>query len=193
MKANYLQNIKDKVKTALNFQETDDDYYDDDEEYMDDDYEEEEEEEVNIPKYNFSKPSSFDTDSFSSYGTQQAAKPSSSASSSSYSTPKSNSNIYNMNDAKGSGKLKVTLFVLEDLEDARNVADSMKERNVVIICDMSKISVNEERRVLDFLDGVRYVCNSKLETISARLYLVVPEAAELSGDFFSQVEHPSIY
>ena len=191
MKGNYFQNIKDKVKTALNFQETDD-YIDDDEEYIDDDYEEEEEEE-NIPKYNFSRATSFNAGSFNSYASQSSASSSASSSSASFNSAKSNSNIYNMNDVKSSGKMKVTLFVLEDSDDARNVADCMIERNVVTICDMSKISINEERRVLDFLDGVKYVCNSKIEPISERMYLIVPEAAELSGDFFSQVEHPSFY
>ena len=98
-----------------------------------------------------------------------------------------------MNDAKPSQKLKVALFVLEDMDDARNVADCMIDRNVVTICDMSKLSVSEERRVLDFLDGVKYVCNSKIENISDHIYLIVPEAAELSGDFFSQVDSTSFY
>lgn len=182
MKENYFKSIKDKVKNALNFQDSDDEYIEDDEEYIDD--ENAEEEEDNSPKYNFAKPSAFASKQFDSYGSAQ----------SDYEPPsKSNSNIFKMDNAKKSGKLKVTLFVLEDSDDARNVADCMIERNVVTICDMTRISINEERRVLDFLDGVKYVCNSRIEPISERMYLIVPEAAELSGDFFSQVEHPSFY
>ena len=198
MKDNIFKKLTSNVKNAFTFQD-EDEYYDD--EYLD----EEEEEEVVTQEPAAPKPApktaSKAAPSYQSYGTQQSAyqaasyQPygSQSDAAAGSKSKKGSGNIYNMNSAKPSQKLKVALFVLEDMDDARNVADCMIERSIVTICDMSKISVAEERRVLDFLDGVKYVCNSKIENISEHIYLIVPEAAELSGDFFSQVDSTSFY
>ena len=198
MKDNIFKKLSSNVKNAFTFQD-EDEYYDD--EYLD----EEEEEEVVTQDPAAPKPAPKTAPkaapSYQSYGTQQSAyqaasyQPygSQSDAAAGSKSKKGSGNIYNMNSAKPSQKLKVALFVLEDMDDARNVADCMIERSIVTICDMSKISVAEERRVLDFLDGVKYVCNSKIENISEHIYLIVPEAAELSGDFFSQVDSTSFY
>ena len=61
------------------------------------------------------------------------------------------------------------------------------------LADMTKLPTESVRRVLDFLDGVKYVCKSKIEVIAEKIYLIVPEAAELSGDFFGQVDKPSFF
>ncbi len=197
MKENFFKSLKENVKNAFSFQD-DDDYYEDD--YVDEEPDDYPDEPMNepapkaaskaaaksAPAYNYSAPS-YKAASYQPYGTTPAGDAGAAKS------KKNNGNIYSMNDAKPSQKLKVALFVLEDMDDARNVADCMIDRGVVTICDMSKLSVSEERRVLDFLDGVKYVCNSKIENISEHIYLIVPEAAELSGDFFSQVDSTSFY
>ncbi len=184
MKENLFSKIKDGFKNAVSFGD-DNDYYDDEEFDDEEDQLTETPAAPEPPKYTPS--SDFQTPDYTPYGSQysQPQKPASKVKSS----KKNNGNIYAMPDMKKSAKLKVSLFVLNDTDDARNVADAMIDRNIVVICDMSKISVSEERRVLDFLDGVKYVCNSIIESISEHIYLIVPEAAELSGDFFSQVDY----
>ena len=198
MKDNIFKKLSSNVKNAFTFQD-EDEYYDD--EYLD----EEEEEEAVMQEPAAPKPTPKAAPkaapSYQSYGTQQSSYQAASyqpygsqnEATAGSKSKKGSGNIYNMNNAKPAQKLKVALFVLEDMDDARNVADCMIERSIVTICDMSKISVAEERRVLDFLDGVKYVCNSKIENISEHIYLIVPEAAELSGDFFSQVDSTSFY
>ena len=193
MKDNIFKSFKDNVKNAFTFSD-EDDYYDDDE-YLDEEDEQYEEPAPSAsktsgktakgaPAYQGYTAPQYQAASYQPYGAQ---------SESTSKNKKSSGNIYSMSDAKPSQKLKVALFVLEDMDDARNVADCMIDRGIVTICDMSKISLQEERRVLDFLDGVKYVCNSKIENISEHIYLIVPEAAELSGDFFSQVDSTSFY
>ena len=199
MKENFFKNLKNNVKNALTFQD-EDDYYDEDG-YVDEEEEEPVDEPLTPPAPKASpKAATKSAPGYQPYGAQSpyqaaayqpygAAQPDQTAAKG----KKSSGNIYSMNDVKATQKLKVALFVLEDMDDARNVADCMIDRGIVTICDMSKISVAEERRVLDFLDGVKYVCNSKIENISEHIYLIVPEAAELSGDFFSQVDSTSFY
>ena len=188
MKENFFTRIKDGIKNAVSFGD-DNDYYDDEEFDDDDDLMEDEPVMPEPPKYNSS--ADFHTPDYTPYGAQftPAQPPKPAPAPKAKASKKNSANIYAMPDMKKSNKLKVSLFVLTDTDDARNVADAMIDRNIVVICDMSKISVSEERRVLDFLDGVKYVCNSIIESISEHIYLIVPEAAELSGDFFSQVDY----
>ena len=190
----FFDNIKDSIKKAVTF--SDDEDYDDDENYGDDDYEEEEEEsyEEERPsekvKYDFEMPSSNSGYTVPEY---QKNTGKSSFSSGAQQPKTSTANIYKMDSVKTTKKLKVTLFVLEDMDDARNVADCMIDKGVVTLADMTKLPTESVRRVLDFLDGVKYVCKSKIEVIAEKIYLIVPEAAELSGDFFGQVDRPSFF
>ena len=194
MKKDFFKNIKDNLKGAFTFQE-EDDYYDD--EYLDEEEGYEEEPEPQAAPKAQPKSAPAGTPNYAPYGGNQfrasAYQPYGADTGDAAKAKKSAGNIYNMNNAKPAQKLKVALFLLEDMNDARNVADCMIDRGVVTICDLSKIDGKEERRVLDFLDGVKYVCNSKIENISDHIYLVVPEAAELSGDFFSQVDPTPFY
>ena len=187
MKDNYFSKIRDGIKNVFAFGD-DNEYYDDEEFDEDEEVLDEEPSASEPPKYTSS--ADYRTPDYTPYGTQfNQAPPKPAPAPKTKSSKKNNGNIYAMPDMKKSNKLKVSLFVLNDTDDARNVADAMIDRNIVVICDMSKISVSEERRVLDFLDGVKYVCNSIIESISEHIYLIVPEAAELSGDFFSQVDY----
>lgn len=190
----FFDNIKDSVKKIVTLSDEEDDF-DDDETYGDEDYDYDEEEpayeeeekkfEPSFEKKTYSPSSAGFTppeyhtqDNRSFYSTKSA--------------PKNTANLYRM-DTQPSKKLKVTLFVLEDMDDARNVADCMIEKGVVTLADMTKLPTESVRRVLDFLDGVKYVCKSKIEVIAEKIYLIVPEAAELAGDFFGQVDTPSFF
>ena len=210
MKDGIFKKLKDNVKNAINFQ---DDYIEDDEDYGDGDYDGYDDYDdaptssdvsggpvnassLNVAPYTPYTPASTQTIPLGSYSNSFSApqsQPLGTKLDAQNASKKGSGNIYHMNEAKPTGKLKVSLFVLEDMDDARNVADCMIERNIVTICDFTKITSDEQRRVLDFLDGVKYVCNSRIENISSRIYLIVPEAAELSGDFFSQIDQDTLY
>lgn len=195
----FLDNLKDGFKKAVSFSDEDD--FDDDENYGDDDFDDdddyyEEEEPVKETKKSTSFKTKFESPSApSAYNPPEYGQKSSSEPSYGFkSAPKATtSNLYKMDSKPQQKKLKVTLFVLEDMDDARNVADCMIERGVVTLADMTKLPTESVRRVLDFLDGVKYVCKSKIEVIAEKIYLIVPEAAELSGDFFGQVDKPSFF
>ena len=122
MKDNIFKKLSSNVKNAFTFQD-EDEYYDD--EYLD----EEEEEEVVTQEPAAPKPAPKTAPkaapSYQSYGTQQSAyqaasyQPygSQSDAAAGSKSKKGSGNIYNMNSAKPSQKLKVALFVLEDMDD----------------------------------------------------------------------------
>ncbi len=190
----FMDSLKDGFKKFVTFSDEED--YSDDENYGDGDFEDDEYYDDEEEQYSESakKSDSYKVKPESAYAPPEYTQKGSPETAYSFkpTQPKAATNLYKM-DAKPQKKLKVTLFVLEDMDDARNVADCMIERGVVTLADMTKLPTESVRRVLDFLDGVKYVCKSKIEVIAEKIYLIVPEAAELSGDFFGQVDKPSYF
>lgn len=187
--------FKDKFKKAADSVETDG-YYDEDEAY-EDEYEEDENESANAFSSESYSPSfdyDFGQDSSSSYGrssTNKSAKSYSEPITEKY-TKKQGSNIYKMNNVAEAKVTKVVYFVLEDAEDARNIADCMIAKDTVVLADLNRLSSEEANMVLNFLDGVRYICKSSIEAIS-NIHLIVPEAIELTGDFFDQMNGAAFF
>ena len=193
----FFDNIKSSLKNFVTLK--DDDDYDDDENYGDDDFDDDDYEYDDEPVKEKKKESEkvhYEIPSSPAYNPPEYGKKTAEPAAAAYGfkpLQKNTANLYKMDSKPQSKKLKVTLFVLEDMDDARNVADCMIERGVVTLADMTKLPTESVRRVLDFLDGVKYVCKSKIEVIAEKIYLIVPEAAELSGDFFGQVDKPSFF
>lgn len=196
MKKNFFGDIKEKIKKANDT--ADEEYYNEDE------YEEEDDdgygynESESTPSTEYSPSLDYDFggyESSSSYvkptPAQKEYKPSS-ASSGKF-TKKQGTNIYQMNNTASEVKVRrVVYFVLEDAEDARNIADCMIKKDAVVLADITRLSKEDANRVLNFLDGVRYIYKSSIENIS-NIHLIVPDSIELTGDFFEQVSSGAFF
>lgn len=135
--------------------------------------------------YNFEDVNSSYTNSTSSYASYSSN--SSSNLGSSYSTPKtSTSNLYKMSSAKP--KFKLSILRLEKLEDAVKVADNILSGNTITLLDFHYVQKEVMRRIIDFLDGVRYTCGAKMENVADYTYVVVPKDVELTGDLFNKID-----
>lgn len=170
----------------------DDDYYQDDEDSYD---------KIGSKTESDSKDSSSSYSSFSSYSSQPSYKSSyssgssSSASSSSfgsysaYNESSSSGTIYRMD---GKSKFRLSILRLEKLDDAVKVADEIMSGNTITLVDLRCVQKETVRRIIDFLDGVRYTCEAKMEIVADYTYVVVPKDVELSGDLFSQIDTSSL-
>lgn len=213
MKSNFFSDIKDKFKVAketaqdeYDSGEYDFEEYENDEAYEPSEYQPETQEEENISSYSAADEYNFGYDaptasapskrtqtthSQSSQSSQQRA--SSRRSSQSQSSARyerfGDTNIYKMNSDIESTRTKISrvvYFNLDDPEDAKNIADCMIKKDCVVLLDITKLSDDDAMKVLNFLDGVRYICKSSIERIS-NIHLIVPEAIELTGDFYDQM------
>lgn len=206
MKSKLFGELKDKILRATEVDDDDDafDIDEDDEEY-EDDYEDVSEEsgaedyssdyrqddgysyKYDSEDYSQDSTTTFDYGSYS-----QPKKPS-------YDTgkftKKKGTNIYQMNNSipQAIKVNRVVYFYLEDREDARNIADCMVAQDAVVLLDMSKLDKEDSMCVLHFLDGVKYIYKSKMETIASNVYLIVPNSIELAGDFYDQVSPGMFY
>lgn len=131
-----------------------------------------------------------DLNSSSSYSNQNYSSYQSSAGSglgSTFDTSKSSgSNLYKMGVSKP--KFKLSILRLEKLEDAVKVADNILSGNTITLVDFHHVQKDVMRRIIDFLDGVRYTCGAKMESVADYTYVVVPKDVELTGDLFNNID-----
>lgn len=194
---NFFGDIKDKILRANDVAE--EDYYNDDADY---EYEDEEDtygyddSDINSHSshssyspsndYDFGYPSDVNN-SYENKFTPPSKQGKPANQSSNKFTKKQGTNIYQMNNTPAEVRVnRVVYFVINDAEDARNIADCMIKKDTVVLADISGLSVEDANRVLNFLDGVRYICKSSIEEIG-NIHLIVPDSIELTGDFFAQV------
>lgn len=109
---------------------------------------------------------------------------------------KSGGNIFMMTPPKPqvekpAAKFRFVYMKVDKIEDTVSIAEEVLSGNTVVLIDMHGVATNKARRIADFLDGVVYACNARMELIADFTYVTVPEGVELSGDFFSQVDTES--
>ena len=203
MKSKLFGELKDKILRATDVDDDDDKFDIDDDEY-DDEYEDAAEEQgtnnYSSDYKNDDYSYKYDTadytkDDSSSYNYGSYTQPKKSSYDSGKFTKKKGTNIYQMNNniPQAIKVSRVVYFYLEDREDARNIADCMVAQDAVVLLDMSKLDKEDSMCVLHFLDGVKYIYKSKMETIASNVYLIVPNSIELAGDFYDQVSPGTFY
>ena len=85
-------------------------------------------------------------------------------------------------------KFKLNFIALNDIYDAKNVADIMKEQNAMVVVNLGLLSKEQKVRSMDFLDGVKFVTNSRFTRFTENICAFLPETVELHGDFYDQVD-----
>jgi cell division inhibitor SepF len=148
-----------------------DDEYED---YDSEEYEDEPEEEEEEPQYN--KRSSKNTN-------EDQSSPS---------LFKRNSRLVSMNGQQA--QLHVVVFKPMSFgEDTKEIADSLIRKNAVVL-NLERTPKEESRRILDFLSGVAYANNGKIQKIATSTYIITPYNVDLSGDdLFDEFENNGVY
>lgn len=184
----FVKNLKSKLEEHFVPDETeleDDEYesYEDEEEIEDD------EDDIfaddSSDSYRYSPESVLNPPEYVKYG--NTSNSTSRASSGVNSASKNKSNIYNMN-SKPKTKFKLNFIALNDIYDAKNVANIMIDQNAMVVVNLGLLSDEQKRRAMDFLDGAKYVTNSIFTRFTENICAFLPEGVELHGDFYGQVE-----
>lgn len=123
--------------------------------------EEVDDDEEEIPKKTFSKP----------------AKPARQPKASSRTT--SNSRVVKMGNLSN---LEVCVIKPTNVEDGREIANTLLEGKAVIL-NLEGIDVELAQRIIDFTSGACYAISGNLQKVSNFIFIITPEAVELSGDF----------
>ena len=78
-------------------------------------------------------------------------------------------------------QLQVVLVKPERFEEAASIGDNLNAKRTVVL-NLESTNRDIARRLLDFLSGVAYAKNGRMERIAAHAYLLVPNGADFQGE-----------
>ena len=91
-------------------------------------------------------------------------------------------------------QLQVVVFKpMSFSEDTRDIANTLIDGNAIVL-NLENTMKEESRRILDFLSGVAYAQNGKIQKIATGTFIITPANIEISGeDIFDEFENNGIY
>lgn len=142
---------------------------DDEEDFYDDEYYDEDEPEEDAPKKKlFGKK-----DKNEDYEEEEVPKE----------KPKPVSKITPMRSSrKQSGQMAVCVIKPVSFEDAREITETLLMNRTVVL-NVEGLDVDIAQRIIDFTSGSCYAINGNLQKISNYIFIITPEAVDISGDF----------
>lgn len=85
-------------------------------------------------------------------------------------------------------QFKVVIMQPENLEDAREVCDHLKNKKPVIV-NLEDITKEMAQRVIDFLSGSVYALDGDIQKVSAGIFLIAPNNVDIMGDFKDELKN----
>lgn len=90
-------------------------------------------------------------------------------------------------------QLQVIIRKPENIEDAEEIADSLLERNTVVV-NLENTNKEVGRRILDFLSGVSYANHGALTKVAHATYMVTPYNVGIIGqDVIGELENSGVF
>lgn len=78
--------------------------------------------------------------------------------------------------------MEVCVIKPTNVEEAREISDTLLTGRAVIL-NLEGLQVNTAQRIIDFTSGACYSINGNLKMVSNYIFIVTPEAVDISGDF----------
>ena len=100
---------------------------------------------------------------------------------SSYSN-KENVKVLSMSGKSQKGNTDVCMIMPRSFDDATTIADMLLEYKAVVL-NMEGIDMAAAQRLIDFASGACYTVGGNLQKISKKIFMIVPQNMNLSGDF----------
>ena len=83
-------------------------------------------------------------------------------------------------DAKGSRKVGVSVFHPRQYDEVTDIADNLRARLLVVVNLVGADRVLSQR-VIDFLSGVVYTLDGKMQRLSEGIFLFVPSNVQINS------------
>lgn len=84
-------------------------------------------------------------------------------------------------------QLKVVVMQLQDFDDAKDIADHLKNKKPVVI-NLENLEKDVARRVVDFLSGVVYGVDGNIQKVASGIFLLAPYNVGIMGDFKDELK-----
>ncbi len=84
-------------------------------------------------------------------------------------------------------QLKVIITQPENLEDARDICDHLKNKKTVVV-NLEDITKEMAQRIVDFLSGSIYSLDGDIQKVSAGIFVIAPNNVDLMGEFKDELK-----
>lgn len=89
-------------------------------------------------------------------------------------------------------QFKVVVVQPENFEEARDIADTLKTKNPVVI-NLEGVEKEIARRIIDFLSGAVYSLDGNIQKVSNGIFLVTPYNVGIMGDFKDELRNKGVF
>jgi len=89
-------------------------------------------------------------------------------------------------------KLDVVVTSPECFEDARDIADHLKQRKPCVI-NLEGVERETSRRIVDFLSGAVYAVDGNIQKVSSGIFLITPYNVNVMGDFKDELRSKGVF
>ncbi len=104
-------------------------------------------------------------------------------------SPNRNNKVVNIH---ATAQLQVVLVKPEQYENAREIADHLREKRTVVL-NLESTNKDTARRVLDFLSGVAYAQDGKIKKVAVSTFIITPYNVDILGDLIDELENNGLY
>ena len=89
-------------------------------------------------------------------------------------------------------QLQVVLVKPERFDDSSSIADHLNAKRTVVL-NLESANKEVSRRILDFVSGVAYATDGKIQKIANSTYIITPFNVEIMGDLIDELENNGLY
>ncbi len=89
-------------------------------------------------------------------------------------------------------QLQVVLVKPDQYENAREIADHLREKRTVVL-NLESTNKETARRLLDFISGVAYAQEGKIKKVAYSTYIITPYNVDILGDLIDELENNGLY
>ncbi len=85
-------------------------------------------------------------------------------------------------------QFKVVVIQPETFDEAKEIADHLKERKPVVI-NLELMEKDAARKIFDFLNGAIYALGGSVQKVATNIYLIAPYNVTIMGDFKDELKN----
>lgn len=89
-------------------------------------------------------------------------------------------------------QLKVVVMTPESFDEAKDIAEHLKQKKPVVI-NLEGVEKDIARRIVDFLSGAVYSLDGNIQKISTGIFLIAPYNVGIMGDFKDELRNKGVF
>lgn len=91
-----------------------------------------------------------------------------------------------------SASAKVMVIKPSSYEEARDIAEAIKNRKIVVV-NTTAMETKVAQRLVDFISGACCVLNAQLQEVEQRVYLLSPSNVEVTNELKSEISSKALF